>query len=57
MSDFRTNIKWFRGFTDIRTLKICDKFSEDGLDYQDEEYSGYKLSEKKYLKLRVRDNK
>ena len=27
--------------TDIRTLKICNKYSEDGLDYQDEEYSGY----------------
>ena len=26
--------------TDIRTLKICNKYSEDGLDYQDEEYSG-----------------
>ena len=27
--------------TDIKTLKICNKYSEDGLDYQDEEYSGY----------------
>lgn len=27
--------------TDLRTLKICDKYSEDGLDYQDEEYCGY----------------
>ena len=26
--------------TDVNTLKICDKYSEDGLSYQDEEYKG-----------------